>query len=139
MVLRSFRARERLFPEIGDEQSQRGEAIAGGFVSPPEDPEGSIQSQQVRSLVQRFLAELSSEEREFVQLRFVEGWPQRELAEKLGIGRQRIRTREQKLKRRLLSFLRKNGASKLLDGGAPMGLMGLMGAELLQRMLEVSR
>ena len=48
----------------------------------------------VQRMVQEFLDQRSSEDRTLVSLRYVEGASQQEVAAKLGIGRQVVRTRE---------------------------------------------
>src|SRR5689334_6217623 len=92
LVLRSFRAREVLFPLEAD-AGPSGPMLAAVDVGPT--PEREVHEHQVRELVERFLATLSPDERQLIELRFVEGLSQRDVAEALGLGRQRVRTREQ--------------------------------------------
>lgn len=133
IVLRSFRAREVLFPSIDDERADGATAVDPGRQAMP-SPEQSVAQAQVQELVQNFLGELAPHDRELVQLRFVEGLSQRDVAERLDMGRQQVRGRENKLRRQLLSFLRERGESSLVPGGAAMVLVAvanLLGASAM--------
>lgn len=105
VVLRGFRAQRSRFPlataEGGAEHVAADDAVTS--------PEAVIGREQVRRLVQAFLAELSEDDRRLVTVRFVEGISQRDAAPKLGLGRQQVRAREAKLRRRLLAYLRRQG------------------------------
>ena len=68
-------------------------------------PEQAVASAQVRKLVQEFLVTLSPDEQRLLQLRFVEGMSQRDAADQLSLGRQRLRGRETKLRKKLVRFL----------------------------------
>lgn len=138
LVLRSFRAREVLFPvdEEGAYASEDGPRVALPVDAGP-SPEREVHDRQVAALVAGFLASLGEAERRLVQLRFVEGLSQRDAAEALGLGRQRIRTQEKRLRQRLLTYLREHGEVSLVDGViANVGLPMLL-AEGLQLLAEV--
>lgn len=138
LVLRSFRARERLFPLAEREGAPVVSATLGAAIGPSCDPERELHDAQVRELVARFLAGLEPQQRRLVELRFVEGLSQRDAATALGIGRQRIRTREQRLRAELLGFLREQGEAGLVDGAvAKLGLPALVSAELLRALLDL--
>ena len=137
LVLRSFRAREVLFP-LAD-----GEHPSAATLAPIDDgpsPEREVHDAEVRELVAAFLATLGPEQRRLVQLRFVEGMSQRDAAQALGLGRQRIRTSEKQLRRQLLVYLREHGETTLIEGVvAAVGLPALLGPELLRVLAEVTR
>ena len=138
LVLRSFRAREVLFPLEADAGVQAGPMLAAVDVGPT--PEREVHDRQVLELVERFLATLTPDERRLIELRFVEGLSQRDAADALGLGRQRVRTREQALRAKLLAYLREHGESALVEGVvAKVGLPALVGSELLRALLEVTR
>jgi RNA polymerase sigma factor (sigma-70 family) len=138
LVLRSFRDREVLFPLEADAGAQVGPLLAAVDVGPT--PEREVHDHQVRELVERFLATLSLDERRLIELRYVEGLSQRDAADALGLGRQRVRTREQALRAKLLAYLREHGEAALVDGVvARVGLPALVGGELLRALLEVTR
>ena len=140
LVLRSFRARERLFPLSSDAGARPLRGQAATELDPRPSPEREVHDAQVRELVGRFLAQLDSGERRLVELRYVEGLSQRDAAEALGLGRQRIRTKEKALRRKLLSFLREQGEGALVDGVvASLGLPALLSGEVLRALLEVAR
>lgn len=137
LVLRSFRDREVLFP-LETDAAPGGPMLAAVDVGPT--PEREVHDHQVRELVAGFLATLSADERRMIELRFVEGLSQRDAAELLGIGRQRVRTREQALRGKLLAYLREHGEAALVDGVvARVGLPALLGGELVRALLEVTR
>lgn len=125
VVLRSFRAREVLFPAVGDDHvaADAPVVIAG---QAPASPERGVHDEQVRNLVDGFLDTLDDTERRLVELRFRQGMSQRDAADELGLGRQRIRTRELKLRKQLLAYLHERGESELVPGALAM----LLGAEL---------
>ncbi len=136
LVLRSFRAREVLFP-IDDAESSQGPTLSAIDLGP--SPEREVHEGQVRELVAAFLATLAPDERELIELRYVQGMSQRDAEQALGLGRQRIRTREKELRRKLLAYLREQGESTLIEGVVGMGLPALLGTELVRALLEVSR
>jgi NADH-quinone oxidoreductase subunit H len=89
-------------------------------------------------LVAGFWATLTADERRLLELRFVEGHSQRDAAAALGIGRQRVRTREKLLRAKLLAYLRERGEAALVDG-VVAALPALLGFELLEWLGEVTR
>lgn len=80
-------------------------------------PEQRIHDEQVKGLMESFLAKRDELERRLVALRFIEGRSQRDAAVALGLGRQRVRTLEQRLRRSLIDHLRASGAEDLLPTG----------------------
>lgn len=137
LVLRSFRAREISFP-LADEPS--GSPTTVQAIDERNDPEREVHDRQVRELVARFLEGLDEAHRRLIELRFVQGLSQRDAAKDLGVGRQWVRTHEDKLRRQLLEFLREQGESTLLDGAvACLGMPALAGGDLLQLISEVLR
>ena len=136
LVLRSFRARERLFSS----QEHDGVTPVVAAAELGLSPEREVHEGQVRELVARFLTELSTTERRLIELRHVEGLSQRDAADALGIGRQRVRTMELRLRAKLLVYLREHGEAALVDGVvARVSLSAVLGGELLRVLLEVSR
>lgn len=134
LVLRSYRAREVLFPLVD------GEPASAPSITPIDDgpsPERSLHDAEVRELVAGFLATLAPDERRLLELRFVEGLSQRDAADALGLGRQRVRTREQRLRAKLLAYLRERGEAALVDG--VVAALPLLGPELLGWLGEVTR
>ncbi len=115
VVLRGFRAREVLFPTTG-EMAQATAAASPAAESPP-TPELALHRAQVRRHVAVFLETLSPEDRHLLTLRFTDDLPQREAAAALGIGRQRLRTREDHLRERLVAHLRATGTLTTAAGG----------------------
>lgn len=137
LVLRSFRAREVLFPLEVDAAPASGQLLA---VDVGPTPERELHDRQVLELVERFLATLTPDERRLIELRHVEGLSQRDAAEVLGLGRQRVRTREQALRVKLLAYLREHGEAALVEGVVvSVSLPALLGSELVRALLEVTR
>ena len=116
VVLQRFRRSSAVFQPL-DEATQ-GAAGLESPEAPASSPESRVHDSQVRELVLAFLADLAPEDRALVQARFVDGLSQRDAAERLGLGRQQIRARELKVRRRLLAYLRRRGELHLVDGAA---------------------
>ncbi|HLT36560.1 MAG TPA: sigma-70 family RNA polymerase sigma factor, partial [Enhygromyxa sp.] len=135
LVLRSFRARELLFPLADGEQPT---APSPAAIDDGPSPERELHDAEIRELVAGFLAALAPEDRRLIELRFVEGLSQRDAAAALGLGRQRVRTREKQLRARLLEYLRERGEAALVDG-VVAALPALLGSELLRLLGEVTR
>jgi RNA polymerase sigma-70 factor (ECF subfamily) len=136
LVLRSFRARGLvLLPSAESAFTGPVDAIDEGPT-----PERDVHDAQVRELVAAFVATLAPDQRELLELRFVAGRSQREAADALGIGRQRVRTQELKLRAMLLAYLDTRGEGALLDGVDTIdrALIVLLGADLLRYLGEVT-
>ena len=117
LVLQGFRRQQTRFPRFGDLDDLNVEEIdVDGPV--PLDPELELQGRQVQQVVQAFLALLAPDERELLRLRFSEGLSQRDVAERLGLGRQLVRTREARLRERLLEYLIARGEGSLANGAS---------------------
>jgi RNA polymerase sigma factor (sigma-70 family) len=136
LVLRSYRAREVLFPLADGEQPSAAPSVAAIDDGP--SPERSVHDAEVRELVAGFLATLAPDERRLIELRFIEGLSQRDAAAALGLGRQRVRSREQRLRAKLLAYLRERGETALVDG-VVAALPTLLGPELLRGLGDVTR
>ncbi|MEM7157542.1 MAG: sigma-70 family RNA polymerase sigma factor [Myxococcota bacterium] len=135
VVLRGFRAREVQFPEVRED----GEAADSSIEivdETRETPEQEVGRAQIRGVVQRFLDTLPKDDRRLLELRFVEGKSQRDAADALGLGRQRVRGRETKLRQQMLRFLRKQGEEGLVPASLVLPLMGASLAELLGGVLR---
>jgi RNA polymerase sigma factor (sigma-70 family) len=115
LVLQGFRRQRTRFPRLGELDDVDAEELeVDGPV--PHDPERELQDRQVQRLVQAFLALLAPDERELLRLRFSEGLSQRDVAARLGLGRQLVRTREARLRERLLEYLVARGEGGLASG-----------------------
>lgn len=64
---------------------------------------------ELKGLIDRFMGELTEEDRQILSLRFIDGKGQEEVAELLNSTRMKIRTAESKLRSRLRAFLRHSG------------------------------
>ena len=131
LVLGEFRRREALFVDLEEGTPERAEPL---HQEAPPSPEEVASRRQTRDLVQAFLATLDADERRLLQLRFVEGLSQRDAAEALRLGRQRIRGRETKLRRKLVRFLNDRGATELMPAGGLAWF--LLALEELPQLLE---
>jgi RNA polymerase sigma-70 factor (ECF subfamily) len=72
-------------------------------------PEQAAQEAECARLVRSFVASLAHDERRLVALRFQEDLGQEEVARRLGKTRRWVRTREARLRHRLVVFLRGTG------------------------------
>lgn len=78
---------------------------AGAMPAPGPSPEEVAHQNRQRALVQAFLAALSSEERDFTRLRFEEDLSQEAVAERMGVGRKKVRLLEEKVREKLRRYL----------------------------------
>ena len=119
VVLRGFRAREVLFPEGDlDARDERTGPLPGPEPASPLTPEEDLATAEIRALVQTFLAGLSADDRRLIEVRFRDGISQRDAAERLNLTRQRLRSRELGLRKRLIAFLRRHGEAELITSAA---------------------
>jgi RNA polymerase sigma-70 factor (ECF subfamily) len=107
VVLKEFRRHERLFVDEAGADALSAELHPAH--SATTDPEAELHQTRVRELVRQFLDTLTQDERRLLELRFVEDVGQRDAADELALGRQRLRTREGKLREKLLRFLTAHG------------------------------
>lgn len=138
LVLRGFRDRERLFPSLDEAPPEVRDVTPIALEAAP-SPERAVHDRQVAALVADFLAGLEPQDRALVELRFERGLSQRDAAEALGLGRQRIRTRERNLRRRLLAYLREHGETSLVDGVVSGLSISVLVVEGLRMLGEVAR
>lgn len=103
VVLKEFRRNERLFLDAGT--AHDSDAALQIAAAEPQEPEADIHRTRVRALVRQFLDTLAEDERRLLELRFIEGVGQRDVAEQLAMGRQRLRGQEAKLRAKLVRFL----------------------------------
>lgn len=129
VVLKGFRKREVLFSPEGETAPGALPAEASGLADAL-DPEKVVHASQVKDLVAAFLSSLPQDQRQVVALRFEQGMSQRDAAETMGWGRQRIRTVELKIRRRLLSHLRRSGETSLVQGAVCLPLLAVLGPGL---------
>lgn len=141
VVLKRFRAQREVFP-IAEEPGE-GDARVLADDDETASPEVAIASDEIRELVAAFLRALDPGDRELLTLRFVEGHSQRDVAEMLKIGRQQIRTREAKLRARLLAFVRPSVLADLGlardDAAASMAVLLPLPPALVQALVEALR
>lgn len=118
VVLRTFRAQRQMFPVADGEPA--GDAVVLTDTEP--SAESGALHREMQAIVRAFLDTLEGRDRELLTLRFVEGLSQRDVADRLGLGRQQIRGREAKLRQALLDHLRRH------DAGTTMGATWVAGA-----------
>lgn len=111
LVLAEFRRREALFVDVADGVVESAGPL---HVEVAPTPEQAVASKQVQQLMQSFLGQLDPKQRELLQLRFVDGLSQRDAAERLSLGRQRLRSAENKLRKKLVRYLKSRGEEELL-------------------------
>lgn len=127
LVLKRFREREELFPSPSPGQP---DDPIGELPAPGPSPEQQVADKQMDGLVELFLRQLSPADRLLLEVRFVEQIPQREAASRLGLTRQRLRSRETRLRSRFLRFLR---AQDRGPRATPLPLWALMLSTLVLR------
>lgn len=130
VVLRTFRRREVSFPLV-DEEGEAASPLASLVDDTTASPEQAVARTQVAAVVREFLDALEPEERRLLQVRFIDGSSQRDAAEILGLGRQQIRSREAKLRKRLVQHLAQRGEKTLLPSVLCLPLCAVGMAQLL--------
>ena len=125
VVLKTFRAREVLFPPVDDAQTGTP-GLGSGTEHPDPSPEQAVASEQVRAVVKRFLDTLDAEDRALCKVRFVDGKSQRDAAEMLGLGRQQVRGREAKIRASLVKYLRAQGEGGLIPPLSSLAWFGVV-------------
>jgi len=130
IVLQTFRAREVVVLDEQQVAQEHVHTLSGA----PANPEATLAKRQLQARVQGFLATLNPPDRQLLELRFVEGHSQRDVAKQLGLSRQRLRTREAKLRIKLLTHLRATPGST----SATLLLPLLAGDGLLRTCLDLN-
>lgn len=120
VVLRDFRKEVRTVAL--DDPEREGEQIPLGEEDP--SPEQVLISAEAVQLVRDFRQQLSHYDQRFFELRFLQQLSQDDTAKRLRLTRARVRTLEQRVRKRLLRFLRQR---RYLAGDAPaVGLQSLL-------------
>ncbi len=138
VVLGEIRRQARRFPVETLEPSRDLASHDNAQSAEVEDAFGParwIHEAQVRSLVESFLRGLAPLDRELLALRFHQGLSQRDVSDRLGLGRQVVRTRELAIRRELLAFLRERGELGLVEGAID-GAVVLLGLSLVRLLGE---
>lgn len=113
-------ARNRVISNLRSEQREarrRREYSAQPPREPTTTPESEAMQKQLRQLVSRFVEGLPGPYRQFYELRYGQELNLMETARRLGLSRMKARIREQKLRKRFLTFLRGQGYG---PGGAAL-------------------
>ncbi len=80
------------------------------LADPGPNQEDVVATHELRSLLGRFLLALDELDRGIFKLRFAQSRSRRDAGEVLGLSEMQVRRRDVRMKRDLVSFLRKNGA-----------------------------
>lgn len=120
MVINRFRNREIAFSDyispsddrshltfMDDEVSEEFTGVLYGRPSRMQDV--TVESTELKGLIDKFMAQLTEHDRMLLVYRFAEGKGQEETAELLGSTRMKVRTSESKLRNRLRAYLRHSG------------------------------
>jgi RNA polymerase sigma-70 factor (ECF subfamily) len=75
----------------------------------PKDAEAIVADKELGELVERFKASLKAREREVYDLRFDQGLLHKEIAERTGLSESKIKTSEQRIRKRFFGFMKKHG------------------------------
>ena len=129
VVLRTFRRREIAVSPIPEDDEEMRPLSWVDEDGPT--PEIAVARSQVAQLVRAFLEELEPLERRLLEVRFIEGKSQRDAAAMLGLGRQQIRSRESRLRARLVDYLIERGESGLLPAALSLPLTTFTFAQLI--------
>ena len=127
MVINGFRNREIAFSAYVSSKDNRSHLAViddtvsetyGGVLygSQVVRQDTSYEHGELKTLIDKFMGELTEHERNLLALRFVEGVGQEDAAKALGSTRMKVRTNEAKLRRRLRAFLKGSGYTDTLPG-----------------------
>jgi RNA polymerase sigma-70 factor (ECF subfamily) len=111
LVLRECHYRERNFVADHSEDNHDSQSL----FSPATDlhsaqgPERQMLNKELQNLTQKFIVDLSDEERSFFSWRFARGLTQEATAAKMGTTRARIKLLEKNVRKRFLDLLREAG------------------------------
>jgi len=106
------------------EQRRRTALAAEGQPVGPESPERQAMRRELEQVVARFRDTLPPKLLLFFDTRYAEDRNLMETARRLGLSRMKARIRDQKVRQRFVSYLRKQG--HLLSGKVPHGLLLLV-------------
>jgi RNA polymerase sigma-70 factor (ECF subfamily) len=106
------------FEEINDSAQE----VEPNLFSQERDPEEQAQDKQIWELYERFLDGLSKSDRKLWHLRLEEKLPRSEVEKALGLTSMRLRTREKRLRQKLLDMLLDQG----INVGRALSLLGLI-------------
>jgi RNA polymerase sigma-70 factor (ECF subfamily) len=137
-VIGAFRRQSAAFRVVAPPSAASDDAMLEvAALDGEESPESRLATEEARVLVAKFLGRLAPEDRRLLELRFIDGLSQRDVAEHMGIGRQRIRTREIKLRDELAAYLGEHGESAWV--AEVLRCLPWLMASLLERAGEVWR
>ena len=120
MVINGFRNREIAFSHYIAASDQRShltvmdEEVTEEFTGllygrPSHSQEQLLENSELKGLIEKFMSEITEQDRNLLLYRFLEGKGQEETATLLGSTRMKVRTAEAKLRNRLRAFLRHTG------------------------------
>lgn len=120
VVIDEYRRRRRALDELSVEPlDERPRATLSPVAGdPPETPAVAAQRREARALLDRFMATLDAEDRRRIRLLFIDDLDQRTVAERLGMKRSRLRAWLDRLRLRLLRFMKAQGYIDRLDASA---------------------
>lgn len=114
LVIDEARRRRAALNAFGGPGSQVGEEHIERAPAAEDNPEVATQKKRVREAMAGFIETLPIREQRLVQLRWIEGKNQDEVAKKMKVSRQTVRTLEGRVRKRLHKHLRTRG---VLEGG----------------------
>ena len=85
------------------------------YAQNPGSQDDNYEKSELKGLIGEFMKEITEEDRQLLVLRFVENISQEDAANVLGSTRMKVRTAEQKLRRRLRAFLSGTGYTDHLE------------------------
>jgi len=118
MVINQFRNKEIAFSQFEDPHSQekrrfeneiKEEYVGLLYGNVLEKPDALAEKLELKEIVKKFMAGISSEDQNLLMYRFVEGLGQEESAKQMGSTRMKVRTQEAKLRKRLFAYLKDTG------------------------------
>ena len=117
VVLSQFRKAHKHFVLLGDESDERirPRSDAREDAWSESEAERELGQSQLRTLMAEFMSGLSDEDRKLIRYRFHDGLSQRDAADAMEWGRQKVRTWEIKLRQSLIAFFKARGEHAWVD------------------------
>lgn len=111
LIIDDFRKKQHALVDYQflDEVPATVDDSAGIAPTMPQDAEAAVADEQLRNLVSQFKDALDERERTVYDLRFDQGLQHKDIATKTGLSESKIKTSEQRIRKRFFVFMKKHG------------------------------
>lgn len=116
LVIDEFRAKKNALLDFFEETPEAAGPESSGVAEPLHglagvsgSPEADTETAQTLALIERFRASLGPREQKVLELRFRDGLEQAEIGTQIGLSPSRVKTSEQRIRRRFFRFMKQHG------------------------------